>query len=181
MSTRGHDGIPGGGRITLADALGYWPPRSSVASPVPPGSSACSTCRPVSGQPGSRRRRVRDLINDRRQGGGAFIAEIVLTFVFVFVILAVTRRASNATVAGLVIGLALTLVHIIGIRSTDLGQPGPEHRPGPVRRRLSAQPALGVHPGPAHRGVVSALVFQFLYPQGEQEASVGPAPQEQAH
>jgi aquaporin Z len=49
------------------------------------------------------------------KAAGAFIAEIVLTFVFVFVILAVTRRASNATVAGLVIGLALTLVHLIGI------------------------------------------------------------------
>jgi aquaporin Z len=46
---------------------------------------------------------------------GAFAAEIVLTFIFVFVILVVTRRASNATVAGVVIGFSLTLVHLIGI------------------------------------------------------------------
>src|ERR1017187_7788544 len=47
--------------------------------------------------------------------GGAFVVEAVLTFLYVFVILAVTRRASNAAVAGLVIGLSLTLVHLIGI------------------------------------------------------------------
>lgn len=47
--------------------------------------------------------------------GGAFIAEIVLTALFVFVILAVTRHGQNAMVAGLVIGLTLTLVHLVGI------------------------------------------------------------------
>ena len=41
------------------------------------------------------------------------MVEAVLTFLYVFVILAVTRRASNAAVAGL--GLSLTLVHLIGI------------------------------------------------------------------
>ena len=47
--------------------------------------------------------------------GAAFIAEVVLTFLFVFVILAVTRDTTHASVAGLVIGLTLTIVHIIGI------------------------------------------------------------------
>jgi len=45
----------------------------------------------------------------------AFATEVVLTFIFVFVILTVTKQASNAAVAGLVIGFALALVHIIGI------------------------------------------------------------------
>ncbi|HEY5438541.1 MAG TPA: aquaporin [Acidimicrobiales bacterium] len=50
--------------------------------------------------------------------GGAFIAEIVLTALFVFVILGVTSKGANATTAGLVIGLSLTVVHLIGIPIT---------------------------------------------------------------
>ncbi|MBQ8724509.1 MAG: aquaporin [Oscillospiraceae bacterium] len=48
----------------------------------------------------------------------AFAIEIVLTFVFVFVILGVTSKAQNSSVAGLVIGLTLTLVHILGVPFT---------------------------------------------------------------
>ncbi|HXY43385.1 MAG TPA: MIP family channel protein [Acidimicrobiales bacterium] len=52
--------------------------------------------------------------------GGAFIVEVVLTALFVFVILAVTHKSAigNASVAGLVIGLTLTIVHLIGIPIT---------------------------------------------------------------
>lgn len=44
--------------------------------------------------------------------------EAMLTFLFVFVILRVTRSKSNSAVAGVVIGLTLTLVHIFGIYFT---------------------------------------------------------------
>jgi aquaporin Z len=47
--------------------------------------------------------------------GGAFLAEVVLTAMFVFVILAVTSKIGNAATAGVVIGLALTVAHLIGI------------------------------------------------------------------
>jgi aquaporin Z len=47
--------------------------------------------------------------------GGAFIAEVVLTGLFVFVILAVTKDSSNALVCPIAIGFALTVVHLIGI------------------------------------------------------------------
>jgi aquaporin Z len=50
--------------------------------------------------------------------GGAFLAEVILTAVFVFVILAVTGKAGNAVTAGLVIGLTLTVVHLVGIPLT---------------------------------------------------------------
>jgi aquaporin Z len=52
--------------------------------------------------------------------GGALLLETVLTFVFVLVILAVTGKNSTSTgkKAGLVIGLTLTLVHLLGIRLT---------------------------------------------------------------
>lgn len=48
----------------------------------------------------------------------SIVIEAILTFVFVFAILGVTSKAKNASVAGLVIGLSLTLVHILGIYFT---------------------------------------------------------------
>ena len=50
--------------------------------------------------------------------GGAFLAEVILTALFVFVILAVTSETANAATAGVVIGLTLTVVHLIGIPIT---------------------------------------------------------------
>ena len=44
--------------------------------------------------------------------------EIILTFVFVLAILGVTSKTENGSVAGLVIGLSLTLVHLLGIHFT---------------------------------------------------------------
>jgi len=48
----------------------------------------------------------------------SLIIEIVLTFVFVFTIMGVTAKKENAPTTGLVIGLSLTLVHILGIYFT---------------------------------------------------------------
>jgi aquaporin Z len=47
--------------------------------------------------------------------GGAFLAEVILTAVFVYVILTVTGKTGNPVIAGLVIGLTLTVIHLIGI------------------------------------------------------------------
>ncbi len=48
----------------------------------------------------------------------SLVIEVILTFVFVFVILGVTSKTENNAVSGLVIGLTLTLVHIFGIAFT---------------------------------------------------------------
>lgn len=50
--------------------------------------------------------------------GMAFVIEVVLTFVFVLLILGVTSKTENASIAGLVIGLTLVLIHILGIPFT---------------------------------------------------------------
>ena len=50
--------------------------------------------------------------------GGAFLVEIVLTFIFVLTILGVTADSAKGGVAGIVIGLTLTFVHIVGIPLT---------------------------------------------------------------
>ena len=50
---------------------------------------------------------------------GALITEIVLTAIFVYAILNVTdEKAGTGKIAGIVIGLTLTLVHLIGINLT---------------------------------------------------------------
>ena len=48
----------------------------------------------------------------------SLLIEVLLTFVFVLVILFVTSKKENGAVAGIVIGLTLTLVHILGIHFT---------------------------------------------------------------
>jgi aquaporin Z len=48
-------------------------------------------------------------------GGGAFVLEVLLTFVLVAVVLLVTGRSATPGFAGLAIGLTLTAVHLIGI------------------------------------------------------------------
>ena len=49
---------------------------------------------------------------------GALITEVVLTCVFVYTILGVTSDDKKSSVAGIVIGLTLTFVHLLGIGLT---------------------------------------------------------------
>lgn len=49
---------------------------------------------------------------------GALVIEVILTFVFVLAILGVTTSKATSHMGGIVIGLTLTLVHIIGIPLT---------------------------------------------------------------
>lgn len=49
----------------------------------------------------------------------SLLLEVVLTFIFVYVILNVTKKDSKVSnIAGIIIGLTLTLVHLIGIALT---------------------------------------------------------------
>ena len=47
--------------------------------------------------------------------GLSLLIEIILTFIFVLAVLGATSKIENGSVAGLVIGGSLTLVHLIGI------------------------------------------------------------------
>lgn len=49
----------------------------------------------------------------------AFIAEFVLTFFFLLIILGATDKFANGRFAGIAIGLALTLIHLISIPITN--------------------------------------------------------------
>jgi len=50
---------------------------------------------------------------------GAFVTELVLTFIFLIVILGVTSKGAPNGFAGLAIGLTLTLIHLISIPLTN--------------------------------------------------------------
>ncbi|MGA9519911.1 MAG: aquaporin Z [Myxococcaceae bacterium] len=51
--------------------------------------------------------------------GSAFLAEVALTFLLVFTVLAVTDPRAPVGFAGLAIGLVLTLIHLVGIPITN--------------------------------------------------------------
>ena len=60
-----------------------------------------------------------------------FIAEFVLTFIFLWVIMGVTDKRAPAGFAPLAIGLCLTLIHLIGIPVTNLSV-NPARSTGPA-------------------------------------------------
>jgi aquaporin Z len=168
-------------RITISDAIGYWV--AQVIGGVVGAAGLYGIFHLASGYHKSVGLGADGFGRSSMIGvaaAGAFIAEVVLTFLFVFVILAVTRRASNALVAGLVIGLALTLVHIVGI-PVDGTSVNPARSIGPALFvGGSALSQLWVFiVAPLVGGALSAVVYGVLYPEGEEEASVAPASEEQ--
>ena len=76
----------------------------------------------------------------------SIVIEIVLTFIFIFAILGVTSKVENGAVAGLVIGLTLTLVHILGIGLTG----------------TSVNPARSLAPAVLAGGAALSSVWVFI-------------------
>ena len=77
----------------------------------------------------------------------AFIAEALFTFIFVLVVLGVTSQdKGNANMAGLVIGLTLTLVHIVCIPITG----------------TSVNPARSIGPAIFQRGAALSQLWLFI-------------------
>ena len=61
----------------------------------------------------------------------AFVAEVVLTFFFLLIIMGSTDKRAPAGFAPLAIGLSLTLIHLIGIPVTNLSV-NPARSTGPA-------------------------------------------------
>jgi aquaporin Z len=76
----------------------------------------------------------------------SLLVEVLLTFIFVLAILGVTSKVDNAHVAGLVIGLTLTLVHVLGIHFTG----------------TSVNPARSIGPALFAGGAALANVWVFI-------------------
>ena len=91
----------------------------------------------------------------------ALVVEIILTFVFVLVVLSVTKKDNNTN--GLVVGLALTLVHIFGIPFTGTSV-NPARSIGPALLvKGDALSQLWVFiVGPLVGGILAALFYKFV-------------------
>ena len=106
--------------------------------------------------------------------GGAFLAEVVLTALFVFVILGVTSRIGNATTAAMVIGLTLTVVHLIGIPITGTSV-NPARSLGPalvVGGTALSQVWLFIV-APLVGGIAAAGLHLLVYPRPRSEPAPG--------
>lgn len=93
----------------------------------------------------------------------SLVIEAILTFVFVLVILSVTSKKKYEKLAGLVIGMTLTLVHIFGIYFTGTSV-NPARSFGPAI--LKGGEALSAYwvflVAPLVGGALAALVYRFL-------------------
>lgn len=101
-------------------------------------------------------------------GIAGLLIEIVLTFIFVFTIIGVTsKKAGHGSFGGLVIGLSLTLVHILGIGLTGTSV-NPARSIGPaIVAAISGNPApmqsIWVFIiGPLIGAALAAIVYKFL-------------------
>jgi len=103
--------------------------------------------------------------------GGCFLMDVVMTFFFLFVIIGSTSKGAAAGFAGIPIGLALTLIHLVSIPVTNTSV-------NPARSTGPALFAGGEYIGqlwlfwvaPIIGAVIAGLLARWIY---EQEAIVG--------
>jgi aquaporin Z len=110
--------------------------------------------------------------------GGAFVAEVILTALFVLVVLGVTNKIANAATAGVVIGLTLTVVHLIGIPITGTSV-NPARSLGPaliVGGSALSQVWLFIV-APLVGGMLAAVLHWVVYPAKALEESVSLDPE----
>ena len=128
------------------------------------------------------------LVNAYGNVGSLFVAlvvEIVLTFVFVLAILGVTSKVENGKIAGLVIGLSLTLIHLLGIRLTGTSV-NPARSIGPAIAQafvgnLEALKEIWIFiVGPLAGAALAALVFALVLNAKEKKEAKAEAPAEEA-
>src|ERR1700748_370519 len=108
--------------------------------------------------------------------GGAFIFEVILTAVFVFVVLRGTSAPGNPATAAIAIGLSLAVVHLVGIPVTGTSV-NPARSLGPalvVGGTTLSQVWLFIV-APLIGGVLAAVLHRLLY----REESIRLAPEAQ--
>ena len=95
---------------------------------------------------------------------GALITEIILTFVFVFTVLGVTRSEKTGVIAGIVIGLTLAFVHIMGIPLTGTSvNPARSLAPALFMGGVALQQVWVFIVAPIIGAVIAGLAHKVLY------------------
>ena len=105
-----------------------------------------------------------DLSPGKYSLGACFLAEIVMTFFFLFVIIGTTSKGAATGFAGIPIGLALTLIHLVSIPVTNTSV-------NPARSTGPALFAGGAYIGqlwlfwvaPIIGAVIAGLVARWIY------------------
>ena len=104
----------------------------------------------------------------------SLIVEIILTFIFVLVILAVTNKKKFEKPAGIIIGMTLTLVHIFGIFFTGTSvNPARSFGPAIVKALAGDTAPIASYwvflVAPLVGGALAALVYKFLIKTKDEE------------
>jgi len=98
----------------------------------------------------------------------ALLVEFVLTFVFVFAILGVTKDSKKSAVAPIVIGLTLTLVHLLGIKLTGTSvNPARSFAPAVFMRGTELKQVWVFIVAPLVGGIFAAAAYRLLYSKCE--------------
>ena len=93
----------------------------------------------------------------------SLLIETVLTFIFVLAILGVTSKPENSKVAGIVIGLTLTLVHILGIHFTGTSvNPARSLGPALFAQGAALNSVWVFLAGPLLGAACAALIWKYL-------------------
>ncbi len=94
---------------------------------------------------------------------GAIVTEIILTYVFIYTILGVTSDQNKSAVAGIVIGLTLTFVHLIGINLTGTSvNPARSLAPAVIMGGEALKQVWVFIVAPFIGAALSALTYKFL-------------------
>jgi aquaporin Z len=108
-------------------------------------------------------------------GGGAFAAEVVLTFLFVLVVLSATSYVASANFAGLAIGMALTAVHLFGIPLTGTSvNPARSLGPALVVRGDALNQVWLFIVAPLLGGAIAALAHRYVFIERADAATTTP-------
>ncbi|MGG0204196.1 aquaporin [Bacillus mycoides] len=94
---------------------------------------------------------------------GAFLVEFILTFVFVLVIVTVTGKKGSSSLAGLVIGFTLVLIHLLGIPLTGTSvNPARSIAPALFAGGEAISQLWVFIVAPIFGGIVAAVVGKFI-------------------
>lgn len=102
--------------------------------------------------------------------GGAFVAELVLTALLVYVVLCVTRRLAVVGFDGLPIGLTLAVVNLVGIPLTGASvNPARSLGPAVFAGAAPMEQVWLFIVAPLLGGALAALVHRITHPQAQRD------------
>ncbi len=165
-------GVVLSGRMSWKDAFGYWIGQF-IGGII--GAAILLLIVSVTGAPGAMGDPAglgANGVANAGGAGGAFLVEVIATFIFVFVVLGTTdSKVGAGNYAGLAIGLCLVLVHLVCINLTGTSV-NPARSLGPAI--FAGGEALAnvwvFILAPLVGGVLSALVWKLVAPKAEKQA-----------